>query len=375
MVEHGTVVTRAIANILEKLKSKKIVTCRGAIGCGKTTALAYVAKKYRDDGWTIKWMEELVDESHFNNLLERDMEKLLLCCDNLFGTFGCRVFSVKEFDRFHHFMKRFLNLDENIKVLLGIHEHVIEEISPKHSLVSQDYNAFVELDSLSRSEALLIYMMQQEKANIKQEYIPFDDFLELVENRSDIVGTPFQTLMISVAPDVFGTKAFFNQSFQQLTEHFTGLYYRNEEIFYSLLYIMCVMIFDTNEGELERSIANAIYPRLDKNTVEMNLNVPDLSSYLQIDGACVKTKHDVISIALFHTFMMESKKSGSIFSACNIRGILELIRPDYPHEKLHPFAVPLSKKTLHKVKTILTKIDHDKVDIRGHPFSEHFSEH
>lgn len=65
MVEHGTVVTRAISNILEKLKSKKIVTCRGTIGCGKTTALKYVAKKYMDDGWTIEWIEEFMNGSSF----------------------------------------------------------------------------------------------------------------------------------------------------------------------------------------------------------------------------------------------------------------------------------------------------------------------
>lgn len=219
VVEHGTVLTHAIANILEKLKSRKIVTCRGAIGCGKTTALKYDTEKYRDDGWMIKWIEEFMDESFFKNVIESNTDKIMICCDNLFGPFGCQVFSDKMFDNFHYCM-RSIHKSENIKVLLGIHEHVIEEISSKHSLVSQDYNVFVEFNSLSHSEALLIYIMQQEKANIKQEYIPFNDILELIENRSATVGTPFQTLMISAAPDVFGTKAFCKKPFQLLTAFF-----------------------------------------------------------------------------------------------------------------------------------------------------------
>lgn len=373
VVEHGTVVTCAISNILEKLKSKKIVTCRGAIGCGKTTALKYVARKYRDDGWTIKWIEEFMDESFFNNVIESNTDKIVICCDNLFGSFGCQVFSDKMFDNFHYFMHSIHKFEsKNIKVLLGIHEHVIEEISSKHSLVSKDYNAFVEMNSLSQSEALLIYIKQQENSNVKQEYIPFEDFLELNENRSANVGAPFQTLMISAAPDVFGTKTFCNQPFQLLTEHFSELLYRNEEMFFSLLYVMCVVIFDKRDDELKRGIANAINPRLDKITIEYYLQ--ELGPYIQNDGNTVEIKHEVISIALFHTFMMQSIKPWSIFPACDIRRILGLIRPDDQRNKLHQFFVPLSRETLHVAKEILkTKVFHDKVDIRGHPLSEHFS--
>ncbi|XP_052712646.1 uncharacterized protein LOC128186792 [Crassostrea angulata] len=369
--ENGTVVTRVIANILEKLKSKKIVTCRGAIGCGKTTALEYVAKKYTDNGWTMEWIEEFIDESFFNNVIESNTDKIIICCDNLFGSFGCQVFSDKMFDNFHLFMHSIHKSENHIKVLLGIHEHVIEEISSKHSLVSQDYNAFVEMDSLSQSEALLIYMMQQEKSTINPKYIPFEDFLELNKNRSDNVGAPFQTLMISAAPDVFGTRAFCNQPFQLLREHFYKILCDNEEIFFSLLYVMCVEVFDKREGELKRGIVNAIYPRLDKNIIEYYLQ--ELGPYIQDDGNTVEIKHDGISIALFHTFMMQSNKPWSIFAACDIRRTLELIRPDDQRNKLHHFAVPLSRETLHEAKTIIKNtIFHSNVDIREHPFMEHF---
>lgn len=335
--------------------------------------MKYVTEKYRHDGWIVEWIEEFVNESCYNRLLERNSENIVICCDNLFGSFGCQVFSAEMFTSFKYYIHSLLTKKTNIKVLLAVHEHVFDEISPNHFSFSQKFHVVVEMNNLSTTEALLIYKMQQKKSDIEQESIPFDTFMKLYENKSPVVGSPFQTLMISANPGVFGTEAFCNQPFQHLTEQFTDLYYRNEEIFYSFLYIMCVMIFDTKEGELKRSIANAIYPRLDKNTVEKYLNVPDLSPYLQIDGNCVETKHDVISIALFHTFIMKSKKPWSIFSACDIRGILELIRPDNLHEKLHPFAVLLSKETLHEAKTVLkTKIGHDKENIRGHPLSGHF---
>lgn len=371
IVEHGTVVTRAIENILEKLKSKKIVTCRGAIGCGKTTALKYVARKYRNDGWTIKWIEESMDESFFDYVIENNTDKIMICCDNVFGSFGCQVFSDEMFDNFHYFMHSIHKTENNIKMLLGIHEHVMEEISSKHSLVSQDYNTSVEMDSLSQSEALLIYIKQQENSNIKQEYIPFEDFLELNRNRSANVGAPFLTLMISAAPDVFGTRAFCNQPLQLLEEHFSEHLFDSKDMFFSLLYVMCVVVFDKREGELKEGIANAISPRLDKNTLEYYL--PELDPYIQNDGNTVKIKHEVISIALFHTFMMQSNQPWSIFPSCDIRRILELIRPDDQRTKFHHFAVPLSRETLYEAKTIIkNKIFHNDVDIKGHPLMEHF---
>lgn len=62
----------------------------------------------------------------------------------------------------------------------------------------------------------------------------------------------------------------------------------------------------------------------------------------------MESKHDVITIALVHTFMMQSMKPWSIFLTCDIRGILELVRPDDQRNKLHQFAVPLSRETLHE---------------------------
>lgn len=135
--------------------------------------------------------------------------------------------------------------------------------------------------------------------------------------------------------------------------------------------MLCVVVFDKKEDELKRGIANAIYPRLDKNTVEYYL--PELGPYIQDDGSTVEIKHDVISIALFHTFLLQAIKPWSIFAACDIRGILGLIRPDDQRNKLHHFAFPLSRETFHAAKTIIkAKNFQNEVDIRGHPLLEHF---
>lgn len=179
-----------------------------------------------------------MDESFLNSVFDINSDRIIICCDNLFGSVGCHVFSHEKIDKFHYIMHSILRLDKNIKVLLGIHEHVIDELSSNHLLILQEYKAIVELD-ISQSEALLIYIVQKERSNMKQDYMPFDDFLEVIENRSAFSGTPFQTLMISSSPVVFGTKAFCNQPFQQLTEHFTKLYHCDKEMFCSL-FISCV---------------------------------------------------------------------------------------------------------------------------------------
>lgn len=60
-----------------KMKSKGVIICHGAIGSCKTTALEYVTKKYRKDGWTIEWMDESFDEFYIERIQKQVIEKQL----------------------------------------------------------------------------------------------------------------------------------------------------------------------------------------------------------------------------------------------------------------------------------------------------------
>lgn len=51
--------------------------------------LKYVIEKYRYDGWIVEWIEEFVNEFCYNRLFVYNLENIVICCDNLFGLFGC----------------------------------------------------------------------------------------------------------------------------------------------------------------------------------------------------------------------------------------------------------------------------------------------
>lgn len=341
ILEDGVIVTQGIANILEKMKSKRVVICRGAIGCGKTTALEYVTKKYREDGWTIEWMEESFDESCIERLSKQHViEKTVICIDNLFGVFGCQVFVKDMFKKFNWFMREIVSWGKKPIVLLGIHQHVFEDISGENNPFPKDDTLFIDFDKMSQSEALQIYKLQQENNQSKKSDISVEVFLRLIDQRSSEVGTPFQTLMISASPDVFGTKQFCSQPFQRLTEHFNNLYNNKRELFYSLFYIMCVTIFNPSANELNKNVAEAISASLNNNTIAHSLS--QLAPYTHDDGNAVEIKHDLIAIAFIRALLRKSENLRTVLKVYDNTRILELVRPDDRYARPHQFAVLLS---------------------------------
>lgn len=333
------------------MKSKKVVICRGAIGCGKTTAFEYVTKKYRKDGWTVEWMEESFDESCTERLRHCDLDKTVICVDNLFGVYGCQVFFDEMFNKFQQFMREIVCSNKTPIVLLGIHQHVLDEISSEHYPFPKDDSFFIDLNEMSQSEALQIYKLQQEKNKSKQGDILVEDFLELIKQRSKEVGTPFQTLMISVAPGAFGNKWFCSQPFQSLTEHFSNLYNTERELFCSLFYIMCVTIFNPSADKLDMDVANAISTSLNKNTIAYYLS--QLAPYTHDDGNAIEIKHDLIAIALFHAYVRKAENILTVLKACDSRKMLELMRPEDRYVRLHQFAVPLRREMFTKALSVL----------------------
>lgn len=351
VIENGVLVTQDIANILEKMKSKKVVICRGAIGCGKTTALEYVTKKYREDGWTIEWMDVSLDESCIERLPIHGIEKTVICIDNLFGVFGCQVFVNDLFNKFKRFMRKIVNRGKQPIVLLGIHQHVFEDISPENNPFPKDESLFIDLNKISQSEALQIYKLQQKNNKSKQGDISVEDFLRLIEQRSSEVGTPFQTLMISAAPGVFGNKWFCSQPFQTMTEHFNCLYNTEREMFCSLFYIMCVTIFNPRADELDMDVVNAISTSLNRNTIAYYLS--QLAPYTHDDGNVIEIKHDLITIALIHALIRKSENPWKVLKVYDNTRTLELVRPDDPYARPHKFAVPLRREMFAKALSVL----------------------
>ena len=346
---------------------------KGAIGCGKTTALDYVTGVYKEEGWQIECMDEFIDESSIDRALKSN--KTVLYCDNYCGSFGCHMFSQEVLSRNERTIEAILSSEREIRVLIGIHNHVYDEINStiSHRCFLQHTNSLVDLDSLSESELLWIYKTQEEKGTTKQETKSYEDLLAITKSRSGLVGTPFQTMMMHALPDICFSKAFCNDPFLIITEHFKMLCRQDKPKFDSFLYIMCVKIFDQNAAQLDQRVANAISNELDINFVKFY--VQTLAPYVKIEDNCVKLNHELIAIAVFHAFLEVRRNPWSIFTACDIRKTLEIIRPQ-DENQYHPFALPISRLSFESIRlTLETSIRYTKMNLQGHPLMKYFKEY
>nr|XP_022344779.1 uncharacterized protein LOC111137568 isoform X4 [Crassostrea virginica] len=210
--KNGVVVTRAIDNVFEKMKSSNIVICLGAIGCGKTTALEFITKEYKDQGWQIEWVEEFIDDSCIDRVTTLNSERTILCCDNYCGSFGCHMFSQANLARNESTIMTLFSCGKVIKVLIGIHKHVYDEIESSigHRCFQQHTNSFVDLDSLSESELLWIYKTQEEKGQCAalNAYSYNLDFI----NCSSLPGCPSKHYL---ANDVYKYQVCYNTTFSE----------------------------------------------------------------------------------------------------------------------------------------------------------------
>ena len=87
--------------------------------------------------------------------------------------------------------------------------------------------------------------------------------------------------------------------------------------FDSLLYIMCAMIFNQNAEKLDKGVASAFSNDLDIHLLKYY--VKQLASFVKVENDCVELKHELIAIAVLHTFLEVFRNPWSIFNACDIR--------------------------------------------------------
>ena len=135
---------------------------------------------------------------------------------------------------------------------------------------------------------------------------------------------------------------------------------------------MCAIIFDQNAKQLDQRVASAISNHLDVHWVKCY--VKEFAPFLKIEENCVELKHELIAIAVFHTFLEVFRNPWSIFNACDIRKTLELIRPQ-DENQYHPFAVPLSRASFESIRlTLETGIRDANMNIEGYPLMKYFTE-
>ena len=313
---------------------------RGAIGCGKTYALEAIQNHYKGKGFKVVWneLETLKNWKSFT-------EKTIVFCDNLFGRYGCHTFSKQDILSIENCLESIENESTgNTKVVVGIHQHVFEEIKKTCTLnFLQNKNTTVDMDKLSRAEKLLIFKMQKKGGHCKAESecwfgnIEFSSVLTKLSLSPGNVGSPFLSLMYCHHHELFSDDDFTKNPVQSLMKHFQKMRMGSHTDYYCLLYLMVVQSHALDEelpswaGSIDADITMDALNNLCKQKF----------GYIQKKLKIASLIHDVLTIVLFKCAAEVREDFLPVVQNCKENVLLELMRPP---ENIHcEFYTSLSK--------------------------------
>ncbi|XP_062570695.1 uncharacterized protein LOC134232722 isoform X2 [Saccostrea cucullata] len=202
------VLTKKVNYIIQKLEEMGLVVCSGAIGSGKSEALKYVAEKYRKEGWKVEWTEKIP--------LPTYKQKVLLCCDNLFGEVAYEYFTLEQLKSIKELLEECSQCQgdsktKKFKLLVSVHNHVLQELEKDRrenfqSLKNRNFT--VEMDRLKSAELYLIFKTTIEKGCSshkdcwykKNDFSPVDTKLK---SNSGKVGDPFLLMALAKNHNLF----------------------------------------------------------------------------------------------------------------------------------------------------------------------------
>ncbi|XP_056021755.1 uncharacterized protein LOC125660637 isoform X2 [Ostrea edulis] len=326
-VEDGVVVTENIKSALTLLETSDVIICRGAIGCGKTTAMRYIQEKYEDKGWRSVWFEEYINE---DDLRENEIQDTLLCCDNLFGTFNWYVFSSESVTSFEDVIKsKRERYKEHLKVVLGIHQHVYDKVMKfSRPQIFENKKSVVEMDALREAELLLIWKELKKEGHCVRDpscyfkSIEFSSVSTKLSLNQGSVGKPFLLSMYTQHHALFANDDFTKSPVTTLVDKFKRIREENKELFYSLVYIMYVSVHKKDEEILDW--AGSIESRLTKSSIEKCAE--KFPGYLSEDDNTLELKHELLNIALFRACFGIEEMLCSLVYHCNKETVLQLTR-------------------------------------------------
>ncbi|XP_061196635.1 uncharacterized protein LOC133204910 [Saccostrea echinata] len=325
-VEKGTVITEGIKLALQSLETGNIVICKGAIGCGKTYTLKAIQNRYKEKGWKVRWMEE-----HLFIQEESMEDKTIVICDNLFGSYGCNIFSSKGISDTEILLEKMQEKSWNIKVAVGIHQHVFDEVKRIANLkLLQNKNITVDLDKLTRSEMLLILKEQQKEGHCKTDSscwfkgVDLTLMIDKLSQNQGHIGSPFLSFMYCHQHDFFSEEAFTKNPLQSLTQHFQKMRDGSSSTeYYGLVYLMCVRKHK-DDDELT-SWAGSLEANLTRNTLQ-NI-ATKMSGFFRVENGVTTISHEVLTIALFRATSYVETVFLPVIQNCEIEILLQLMRP------------------------------------------------
>lgn len=374
IVKEGIVLTENITTALNYLKSRKIVILKGVIGCGKTHAFKAIQNHFQD----MDWQTAYVESEDFQWKISHEKPTIVLW-DNLFGKFGCSVFSQDAVNKTENFLKDFESSKQETKVVIGMHTHVYDEVKKysKLNILSQK-NITVEMDNLSEAETLLIFKEQRKHGHCKNDSncwfktVGFQSVLEKLSKNQGNIGGPFLSLMYCNHHELFSDDTFSRNPIQTLVQHFQRMRHDSPTLYACLVYLMCVQEHSCKEepqawsglisayiakDDLENIAKTSAYSRVKTKRIcqAAEMKKSDETKYA-VEKAHVKPKpktlsaekvsstektdtsddieveaasltHEILSVALFKSAADKKEILSPVLLNCEVDLIIQLLRP------------------------------------------------
>lgn len=300
---------------------------KGVVGSGKSTCLKYVDEYYRRNQWEVKWKEEIITPI---DLYVQENKKLLLCCDNLFGTYNRGKFASTS-EIIEALENQNKEGDGELKVVLSIHDHVYDELQKSLNIKAlQNKRVVVDFNEFSDAEMLLILNDQKKRGHCTRDRrcpfrdVDFRSIQDTIKGNPGLIGDPLLTLLYSNFHDIYNKNEATQNLVRELCILFKIMLDESPELFHILLYIMMM-----GTHKLKNKLPEWAVELEGINNEKVEQNVCHLDAFLvgRIDGQGLQMKHDFFSFALFKFCADHTKYQPFLLQHCQFSMIEEIMRP------------------------------------------------
>lgn len=325
-VKRGIVITEKITTALKILESRNVVILKGVIGCGKTHALKAIQTYFQGAAFVTEWMEENIK---LQEAINKETPTIILC-DNLFGRFGCSVFSHNEFIRTENVLKTVEN-SKHIKVAVAIHTHVYEEVELNKHLKGNflhQKNITVDMDKLSEAETLLIFKTQQENGHCKKNSdcwfrkVGFQSVIGKLTKNQGQIGSPFLSMMYCNQHELFSEENFPVNPVTSLKQHFQKIEQGSSMLYASLVYLMCVQEHKCEEEP--KKLDEETSSKISKETFNEMANT---SGFIRVENNTASLAHEILTMVLFKFTAESNSRFLPVVKNCKVDFMLQILRP------------------------------------------------
>nr|XP_034338180.1 uncharacterized protein LOC105324417 [Crassostrea gigas]XP_034338181.1 uncharacterized protein LOC105324417 [Crassostrea gigas] len=324
-VEKGIVITENVTTALRLLQLRNVVILKGVIGCGKTHALKAIQNHFKGKHWETEWGESEILQEEIST-----KGPTILLCDNLFGQFGSCVFSQTDVEKNEKTLGAIEGAGDNIKVVIGIHTHVYDEVnkSLKLNFINKK-NITVDMDKLSEAESLLIFKEQLKQGHCSKldpncwfKSVGFQSVLDRLSKNQGQIGNPFLSLMYCNQHELFSDEAFSVNPVQTMVQYIEKMKHDSFVTYDCLVYLMCVQQHNIEE-EPENWVGVISLDITKHNLIQLSKT----SGLFRVENKIATLAHELLTTVLFKCAAEKKEILLPVLQLCKIDVFLQLLRP------------------------------------------------